>query len=92
MICLMASFAKGNQVVWAITSSLSALYVMHIQDFIFTLTLTMLASMIISKQYVFTHIEEIKLFSLLVFTAGYTWIINLLYIKSSRFNYNISYR
>lgn len=88
----MASFAKGNQVVWAITSSLSALYVMHIQYFILTLTLTMLASMIISKQYVFTHIEEIKLFSLLVFTAIYTWIINLLYIKGSRFNYDISYR
>ena len=67
MICLMASFTKGNQVIWAIPSSLSAFNVMHIQDLIFTFTLTMLASMTITEQNILTHIEEIKLFSLLVF-------------------------
>lgn len=67
MICLVASFTKGNQVIWAIPSRLSALYVMHIQDLVFTFTFAMLASMTITEQNILTHIEEIKLFSLLVF-------------------------
>ena len=78
---VMTCFAEGNEIVRAIPASLARLDVMHIQDQVFRLALTPLASMVVTKQYIFPHIPETELRSLLVFHTLDLRISDLLQVK-----------
>jgi hypothetical protein len=88
----MTGLAQSNKVIWSIATSLSALQMVNIQNFVSTLSLTMLAPVAIPCKDVFTDIPESHLFALLVLHALNLFVLDLLGIELSDLNGGLNYR
>ena len=55
---LVAGLAERNQVVGRIAAGLAAFEVVHVEDLVLRITVTVLANVTVSKENVFTHVPE----------------------------------
>jgi len=83
---LMAGFAEGNQVLWAVAACLSTLNMMHTEDRIVRFPMTPLASMPITKEHILPHIPEAQLWAFLIRFALDLRMAELLKIKLRDFD------
>src|SRR5579885_656615 len=83
---IVTRLTKRNEVIRAIAACLATLDVVDIQNFVLGFASTPLTSMPIPKQHIFTHIPESELGSLLVLSALYLRMLDLLDVKLGDFD------
>ena len=89
VIGLVAGLAERNQVVGRIAAGLTAFEVVHVEDLVPRMTVTVLANVTVSKENVFTHVPKAELIALLIVRAFHSRIPNLLNVERCRLNHDL---
>lgn len=89
VISLVAGLAERDQVVWRISARFTTLKMMHVEDFVFRATATVLTHMAVSEKNVLAHVPESKLVALLIVRAFNSRILDLLNVERCRLNHDL---
>ena len=92
MVSLVASLTQRDEVVRGIPAGLPGLDVMDVQDLVFGFPVTVLASVSVTEQNVFSGVPEAKLFTFLILCSGDVRIFEQLRVELCNFDDRLGYR
>ena len=85
---LVADLAERDQIVGGIAADLTAFEVVHVEDLVLRMTVTVLAKVTVSKDNVFKHVPKAEQIALLIVRAFNSRIFDLLNVERCRLNHD----
>ena len=85
---LVADLAERDQIVGGIAADLTAFEVVHVEDLVLRMTVTVLAKVTVSKDNVFKHVPKAEQIALLIVRAFNRRILDLLNVERCRLNHD----
>ena len=89
---LVADLAERDQIVGGIAADLTAFEVVHVEDLVLRMTVTVLANVTVSKENVFTHVPKAELIALLIVRALDIRMLDLLNVEGCRLDHDLGDR